>query len=808
MRPSSKDTIAKGFVGYKEEVFRHNWYSAYRPSRIDDSDQGFFSVFAVFFPSVTGIAAGANMSGDLKDPGSAIPKGTLVAVFITFTSYIGYGMMSGACSVREASGNPEEVLDMENLSSVFLHPAFNCTGRDCEWGLLQNSQMMTVVSAWGPLIYGGCFAATLSSAIASIVGGPRVFQVEFHLIESTGRNFPPDSPFCPIGIGQRPTVPRAPLLCSRAWTKQRSSKGIYRLLPSQHCLHTHRFINSYSIHHLSRFLYIYLTLYRASKATCKGSLHLHLIIACLTLAADLNAVATLQVNFYLAAYGLINFSAFHSSFTKYPGWRPSFKFYNLWLSLLGTGICATVMFLIQWDVALATFAVTLILYLYVSYRRPDANWGSSTQALASTNALRYVQSMNRVENHVKTYRPQVLVLAGHPSTRPALMDFAHLITKSYALLIVGHVNRDPFKYENRVSLIQKGYAWLNRHHIKGFYDVVESDCLDLGTKALLQLSGLGRLRPNMVLLGFKADWTECDPVETLRYVNILHDAFDNCLAVGILRLKSGLDFSRYVEEDRKSAEKLNVSKCSEITKGESETQSTSSGEEQAHKSEPSEKPRSGEMTLTYCGIEGSALPKDVLNSITRFQHPLKKGTRMDVWWLYDDGGLTILLPYILKQRAQFSFASLRIFSLASSKGELEHEQRSMAALLSKFRIDYSDVVVIPDVQRMAADQTRQEFHALIDPFKETANESREEGTYIPDAEYLANKDKSNRQMRLRELLLEYSLDASLVVMTLPMPRMGTVSAPLYMAWLETLTKDMPPFLLVRGNQTSVLTFYS
>lgn len=44
--------------------------------------------------------------------------------------------------------------------------------------------------------------------------------------------------------------------------------------------------------------------------------------------------------------------------------------------------------------------------------------------------------------------------------------------------------------------------------------------------------------------------------------------------------------------------------------------------------------------------------------------------------------------------------------------------------------------------------------------------------------------------------------------TLPMPRKGAVSAPLYMAWLETLTRDMPPFLLVRGNHTSVLTFYS
>jgi len=36
---------------------------------------------------------------------------------------------------------------------------------------------MELSSAWGPLIYGGCFAATLSSAIASLVGAPRVLQV-------------------------------------------------------------------------------------------------------------------------------------------------------------------------------------------------------------------------------------------------------------------------------------------------------------------------------------------------------------------------------------------------------------------------------------------------------------------------------------------------------------------------------------------------------------------------------------------------------------------------------------------------------
>lgn len=40
------------------------------------------------------------------------------------------------------------------------------------------------------------------------------------------------------------------------------------------------------------------------------------------------------------------------------------------------------------------------------------------------------------------------------------------------------------------------------------------------------------------------------------------------------------------------------------------------------------------------------------------------------------------------------------------------------------------------------------------------------------------------------------------------PRKGSVSPALYLAWLELLTRNMPPFLLTRGNQTSVFTFYA
>merc|ERR1719430_892065 len=101
------------------------------------------------------------------------------------------------------------------------------------------------------------------------------------------------------------------------------------------------------------------------------------------LIGDLNVVSGLLSNFFVATYALINFSVFHASITKSPGWRPSFKYYNQWVSLLGTLLCVVVMFLMDHITALITF-----LYICVSVRKPDANWGSSTQAQAFVTALK------------------------------------------------------------------------------------------------------------------------------------------------------------------------------------------------------------------------------------------------------------------------------------------------------------------------------------------------------------------------------------------------------------------------------------
>jgi solute carrier family 12 sodium/potassium/chloride transporter 2 len=86
-----------------------------------------------------------------------------------------------------------------------------------------------------------------------------------------------------------------------------------------------------------------------------------------------------------------------------------------------------------------------------------------------------------------------------------------------------------------------------------------------------------------------------------------------------------------------------------------------------------------------------------------------------------------------------------------------------------------------------------------------------EARVVSDEDLNTYAEKTEFYLRMTEILRENSSSAELVVMTLPLP-MNASNLPLphtlYMAWLDVMTRDMPPFLLVRGNQESVLTFYS
>ena len=79
---------------------------------------------------------------------------------------------------------------------------------------------------------------------------------------------------------------------------------------------------------------------------------------------------------------------------------------------------------------------------------------------------------------------------------------------------------------------------------------------------------------------------------------------------------------------------------------------------------------------------------------------------------------------------------------------------------------------------------------------------------VSQGELKKHEGKTNFHLRIGEIVRQNSSKADLIVMTLPLPKSDVVPGPLYLAWLDFISRCMPPFLFVRGNQESVLTFYS
>ncbi len=107
--------------------------------------RGFWPVFAVFFPAVTGIMAGVSLSGDLENPGRSIPRGSIAAVLVGFLVYLVTVLALGIAA------SPEELVS-DNLI----------------W--------FTLAGGIGFLIFPGLWGAIFSSAVGSVLGAPRTLE--------------------------------------------------------------------------------------------------------------------------------------------------------------------------------------------------------------------------------------------------------------------------------------------------------------------------------------------------------------------------------------------------------------------------------------------------------------------------------------------------------------------------------------------------------------------------------------------------------------------------------------------------------
>jgi len=156
-----------GLLNWNAALLLENWSSP-------EKHPPFWVIFAIFFPAVTGFTQGSSMSGDLKDPGKSLPLGTLLAVGISIVVFF-------SAAVLLAGTLPNTVLTSDYTA-------------------------MKRVSLAGFLIDAGVIAATLSSAMASFLGAPRILQSL-----ATDRIFPFLVPFSK-GAGPANNPRRAVLL--------------------------------------------------------------------------------------------------------------------------------------------------------------------------------------------------------------------------------------------------------------------------------------------------------------------------------------------------------------------------------------------------------------------------------------------------------------------------------------------------------------------------------------------------------------------------------------------------------------------
>ncbi|KFP00007.1 Solute carrier family 12 member 3, partial [Calypte anna] len=698
--PATTEKQAKGFFSYRADIFAQNFVPNWR-----GPEGSFFGLFSIFFPSATGILAGANISGDLKDPAVAIPKGTLMAIFWTTVSYLVLSATIGACVVRDASGSLNDSVavgspDCEGLACGYGWNFTACAQRQsCRYGLSNYYQSMSMVSGFGPLITAGIFGATLSSALACLVSAPKVFQCLCR-----------DQLYPLIGF---------------------FGKG-----------------------------------YGKNSEPIRGYMLTYVIAVGFILIAELNAIAPIISNFFLCSYALINFSCFHASITNSPGWRPSFRYYSKWAALFGAAVSVVIMLLLTWWAALIAFGIVIFLLGYVLYKKPDVNWGSSMQASSYNMALNYSVGLSEVDEHIKNYRPQCLVLTGPPNFRPALVDFVGTFTKNLSLMLCGNVLIGPRKQKMPESrLTAHGHTkWLTKRKIKAFYTDVVAEDLRSGVQMLIQAAGLGKMRPNILVLGYKRNWWKASPQSLEDYVGILHDAFDFKYGVCLMRMKDGLNVSRVM---------------------------------QAH-------------------ADPAALASEQQAS-TIFQSEQGKKT-IDIYWLFDDGGLTLLIPYLLGRKKRWGKCKIRVF-VGGQINRMDEERKAAVTIPLPFppHPAPSNPPGPPGPALAACPCSVKRFDDLIAPFRlndgfkdeAAVNEMRQGCPWkISDEEVDKNRAKSLRQVRLNEILLDYSRDAALIAITLPIGRKGRCPSSLYMAWLETLSRDLrPPIILTRGNQENVLTFY-
>lgn len=831
----------------------------------DGVEYTFFSVFAVFFPAVTGIMAGANISGLLRNPSSDIPKGTFHAIGWSTIVYCIMAFLVGMVVSRE-----------DLLSKYTIMADIDLTG--------------------GFLVIGGVYAATFSSALASIVGAPQLLSsvardelfgflsyfkvthrrqgfrfIEAPFVEGVSSSFlrklkwymlaqclyseddshsvslqetwkklrqlfegrldaskmiqiivergvsRPDgmTMFPPFGTAYKPYTSSELDSMSSDALETVLVDHLIAVLERPHQAELDDFVQSvfdgclevdrgeskqartgllqardlcellrrtakgqssrFSPEHLVTFIMNADVKDHGSRCVrygrcvkiadpIRGYFVCYAIACGFIVMGDLNAVAPLISMFFMMTYGMINYSCFSSTISKSPGWRPTFKYYNPWVSLFGAILCVVCMFLTDVYFALAAIVIAGLLWQYVSVSEPTTDWGPATDAAFFKSSVKSVMKLRRMNvHHAKTFRPNYLVLT-HGSkicdADKSMLRFVYTLRKGGGLAIVGHV-RQGSGFVDTATLQEDGHyicpltddvrhrstqlmhrLGLGINKDRGYmaYTQVVAPSFTEGGRMLISCSGLGSLRPNTVMIRYPDEWA---------------------------RVRKGTDRAAAKTGD----DSFRCEDWFKLVQG------------------------ATKMRMHVAVVHNIDISDDDLRADESTLRNTKHDT-VDVYWIMDNGGITLLVPFLMRKSMFWKLRTkrVRLIGLITKLNEVGHKLQELKDLCSKYR--FNDwTCSVEALSSMDGGST--------EPHPQTIK------TYeaLPGVQPIMKQKQpfwAKRWLRIGELIRENSSKAAMVYVTMPFPR-SWMRPRDWLGWCEILTSHGRPTVLIRGSGRSVMT---
>jgi amino acid transporter len=382
----------------------------------------FWVLFAIFFPAITGFTQGVSMSGDLKDPAKSLPRGTFLAVGVSLLVYLALPLFLAGTTDRGHLLSDPGALSLKRVATV---PG---------------------------LIDAGVYAATLSSALASFMGAPRILRA----------------------MSRDGLVPGS------------------RYFAQTNPLHTEP----------------------------RRAITLTLAIALVCIwAGDLNALATVVTMFFLLSYGALNYATFVEGFSRSPSFRPRFRLSGWRTSLVGALVCGGVMLAID---PFATGAAVVVLggiHRYLRSRELESPAGDARYGYYVQRIKEYLLKLRERPPHARDWRPAVVGATRRGEDGRALERFARAIGSEHGILTVAVVLVGRFR--TLVAERERQVAELERlvrsEGTRPFFAVTIAETYAQGIRSLLMGHGIGRLRPNTLLLYWSMDLQD-------EYLEILESA--------------------------------------------------------------------------------------------------------------------------------------------------------------------------------------------------------------------------------------------------------------------------------------------